>query len=170
MDATTITIAISVVAATFWAVLNPVAATTTGTTGFSTGQWTLWGQLNEGRFFHATVELIVDGRLLTIAGNYGPQSCTELFSHSQERGLGRLRCLSRYRQPAAVRLSDGRVLVAGAPDATGRAVASLASSNWKIMCPVVRSPRDHERTGLLASQRKGLERSARRPRLTLCGG
>jgi Galactose oxidase, central domain/Kelch motif len=141
MNATTLTMSISAVAATFWAVLNPVAATTTATAAFSAGQWTEWGQLNEGRLFHATVELI-DGRLLTIAGNYGPQSSTELFDPLTRTWTWAASLPRATFDPAAVRLSDGRVLVAGGTDATGGAVASTSlydavSNSWQLGPPML---------------------------------
>jgi hypothetical protein len=118
--------------------------------------WTSSGQLNEGRPFHATVEL-ADGRLLTMGGNYGPQRSAELYDPATRTWTLAAPMPHPVGGPAAVVLPDGRVLIAGGWDATGGAIDKTllydsGSNSWAPGSPL-REPRRQGQVEALADGR-----------------
>jgi hypothetical protein len=105
----------------------------------STGTWSLTGSLRTGRYYH-TATLLADGTVVVATG-FNPSvanglvAAAERYSPPTGRWTSARSMVVARRSADAVRLQDGRVLVAGGDDYGTLSSAELydpASNSWRL--------------------------------------
>jgi hypothetical protein len=104
------------------------------------GRWTLTGSLNTARRYDVQVEL-ADGEVLVATGSHGPPTCTrylssaELYNPATGRWTYTGSTLVPRESATAIRLADGRVLLAGGYNGGGSACTDTDPVDTEIYDP-----------------------------------
>ncbi len=106
----------------------------------ATNQWTFTGSLNTSRRYDVQVEL-ANGEVLVATGSHGPPTCTrylssaELYNPATGRWTYTGSTLVPRESASAIRLADGRVLLAGGYNGGGSACTDTDPVDTEIYDP-----------------------------------